>query len=533
MIIACLLLAIGCKSQDHSRQKSFPKAHKNPPQIVSINITSEPATLDPRKVRALNDINVIKMLMEGLVRVNFEGHLVPGLAMNHTLSEDHKTYTFTFLKNFWSNGDPVTAHDVVYSWKKVVSPHFPSDNAASLYVLKNARLIREGKLPISMLGVRAVDDYTLIVELEKPTPYFLQLLSSPVFYPVHAQTDKENPHWAENASTFVSCGPFKLSEWKHSDFMEVVKHDGYWDAATVKLKKINMVMVASETGFNMYQNKELDWEGSPFSNIPLDAMESLSEKGELKTQSFLITSFIRTNTSKAPFSSLNFRKALALAMNRQDLIENIFGGRSAYASGLVPTSLGLRESEYFQDGNSAEAKKLLQQALHSGEISKKDLSNISLSFLSNDKNYRICQIIQEQWKRALDLDVKLEAIEAKVYFSKVSKQDFQLALGSWVADFRDPINFLEIFRTRDIGTNNTHWENHEYLTKLEKSYAVSDPEKRKLLLQECEHILIEEMPIIPVWHGNLFYVRNEKLKNVALSDTGIIDFKWAFIDKEL
>lgn len=531
MVIACLLLAIGCKSQG-SHQKPSPAPSKKPYQALRINITSEPATLDPRRVRSLNDINVVKMVMEGLIRMNFEGQPVPGLAIIDTVSDDRKTYTFSLLKTFWSNGRPVTAHDFVYSWKKVLSPNFPADNASFLYVIKNAKLIREGKLPVSMLGVQAVDDSKLVVQLERPIPYFLELLASPVFYPVHAETDKTNPHWAENAETFVSCGPFKLSQWQHANAIEVVKHDEYWDEENVKLKKITMCMVAPETGFNMYQNHELDWEGSPFSSIPLDAMESLKKTGELQTQSFLITSFIRTNTQKAPFSSVHVRKALALAMNRNSLIEHVLGGFSAYASGLVPASLGLKESEYFQDGNISQAKELLEAAIKSGEIVKKDLSNITLSFLSNDKNYRICQVIQQQWKEALDLEIKLEAVEPKVYFSRISTQDFQLALGSWVADFRDPINFLEVFRTREIGTNNTGWENHDYLSKLEKSYATPNADERKVLLQECEKILVEEMPIIPIWHGNLHYVRNNKLKNVALSDMGGIDFKWAFVDKD-
>lgn len=535
MSLACLLLAIGCNSQDgsHSHHKKSSGSSKKVAQAIRINITSEPASLDPRKARSLNDINLIKMVMEGLIRINYEGRPAPSLADHYTISEDQKTYTFTLAKSSWSNGSPVTSHDFIYSWKKVLSPNFPADNASFLYVIKNARLIREGKLPMSMLGIQAPDDMTLVVHLEKPIPYFLELLASPIFYPVHAQTDKENPHWAENAETFVSCGPFKFAEWKHSDFISVVKHDQYWDAANVKLKNINMVMVSPETGLNMYQKNELDWEGSPFSNIPLDSMDALKEKGELHTQSFLITSFIRTNVQKAPFNSVHARKAFALAMDRKNLIDHVLGGYSAYASGLVPTSLGLRESEYFQDSNLAEAKSLLELAIKNGEISKKDLSNITLSFMSNDKNYRICQAIQQQWKEAFDIDVKIEAVEHKVYFSRVSKQDFQLALGSWVADFRDPINFLEVFRTREVGTNNTNWENHEYLNKLEKSYETQNAEERKVLLQECENILVQEMPVIPIWHGNLHYVRNDHVKNVVMSDMGGIDFKWAFVDKEL
>jgi len=535
LVVACLFLAIGCKSQEGSisRFKTSSSTSKKTSSALRINITAEPSTLDPRKARSLNDVNLAKMLMEGLVRMNYDSKPALALADSYTVSEDQKTYTFLLRESNWSNGDAVTAHDFVYSWKKVVSPSFLSDNASFLYVIKNAQAIREGKLPSSFLGVEAANEKTLVIHLEKPIPYFLELLTSPVFFPVHAKVDKENPDWATDAATFVSSGPFTLQEWKHADGMVAIKHEGYWDAQNVKIQQINMAMVSPETGFNMYQNSELDWEGSPFSNIPLDAMEALKNQGKLHTQNFLTTFFIRTNTSKAPFNSINFRKACALAMNRRDLIEHVLGDSSLYASGLVPTSLGLRANEYFEDGNIEKAKEFLALAIKKKEISEKDLSHITLSFYSNEKNYRTCQAIQQQWREALGLEVQLEAVEPKIYFSRISKQDFQLALGSWVADFRDPINFLEVFRTKEIGTNNTQWENHEYLSKLEQSYLAPSEEERKLLLQECEKILIDEMPIIPIWHGNLHYVRNERLKNVVVSDMGSIDFKWAFMDKEL
>lgn len=290
MVIACLLLAIGCKSQDTtpSQQKnsSSSPSSKKVVQNIRINITGEPGTLDPRKARSLNDFNVIKMLMEGLTRMNYDSNPDLALAEKLIISEDQKTYTFTLKKVKWSNGDALTAHDFVYSWKKILSPTFPADNAHILYVIKNASLIKEGKLPVSMLGVQAMDDLTLVVHLEKPISFLLEVLAAPTCYPIHSQTDKENPHWAENADTYVSCGPFKLNEWKHSDSISVVKNDKYWDTNSVKLKKIDMVMVSPETGFNMYEKNELDWEGSPLSILPLDAIEKLKEKAELKTQNY-------------------------------------------------------------------------------------------------------------------------------------------------------------------------------------------------------------------------------------------------------
>jgi oligopeptide transport system substrate-binding protein len=532
--VAFVLLVMGCTSQSSPKQTQKPTSSRSKKQkTLRINLTGEPSTLDPRKARSLNDLNVIKMVMDGLTRINYDGQPATSLAEEIKISDDKLTYTVTLQNTKWSNGEALTAHDFVYAWKKTISPHFPSDNASLLYVIKNAELIKQGKLPNSLLGVQALDDKTLVIQLEKPTPYLLELLASPSFFPICAKLDKENPHWAENADTYISCGPFKLETWKHSDSIEVVKNEDYWDAQHVKLKKISMVMVTAETGLSMYENKELDWEGSPLSTIPLDALHSLKDQGKLNTQSSLLTSFIRTNTLKAPFNSIHVRKAFAIGMHRQSLIEHVLHGNASYASGLVPVFLGLREQEYFQDGDECQAKALIEKALELKEISKEDLSHITLSFLSNEKNYRICQALQEQWKKAFNIDIQLEAIEGKVYFNRVSQKDFQLALGSWVADFRDPINFLEVFKTKDIGTNNTSWENNEYFTKLEKSYETPSIEERNTLLKECEQILIQEMPIIPIWHGTMHYVKNDSVKNVVVSDCGGIDFKWAFLDKKI
>ncbi|MBM3192312.1 MAG: peptide ABC transporter substrate-binding protein, partial [Chlamydiae bacterium] len=357
--------------------------------------------------------------------------------------------------------------------------------------------------------------------------------TTPIFFPIPAKVEKNDMHWAEHAETYVGCGPFKLSHWQHSNSMEAVKNDLYWDARNVKLKTLSMVMVTPETGLNMYENGELDWEGSPLSNIPLDAIESLKNQEALHTQSFLLTSFLRTNTAQAPLNSLKVRKALAIALDRKALIEHVLQGNGQYASGLVPPSLKLQSEPYFEDNKLEEAKELLAKALEEKEVTEEALSHITLSFLSNEKNYRICQALQEQWKKALGLDIQLEAVEGKIFFSRVSRQDFQLALGSWVADFRDPINFLEVFRTKDVGTNNTAWENSTYFTKLEKSYNAASSEERLTLLKECEAILVEEVPIIPIWHGTMLYVKNDGIKNVVVSDSGNIDFKWAFIDKKI
>lgn len=537
LIVSCVFVGFACTSKENPKFSSadssisIPGSSKKLAQALTININQDPQSLDPRKARVLNDVNIVKMLMDGLMRTSFDGEVTLALANKVTASEDQLTYTISLKPSKWSNGATVTAHDFIYSWKKALSPSFPSDNASLLYAIKNGALVKQGRIPASMLGLHILDETTFVVELERPTPYFLELLTNPVFFAVHAETDKENPDWALSPETYVGCGPFKLSSWKHADSLEVVKNDKYWDAGSVRLKKISMVMVTPETGLSMYQNQELDWEGSPLSTLPLDSIPTLNKEGKLKNQDILATTFIRTNVLSAPFNSPSVRKAFALTINKEALIDHVLFGNADYASGIVPNILGSKQKESYDEASIAKAKDLLSQAIANKEISKENLNKIKLSFLSSHKNSRICQAIQEDWKNNLGIDVELEPLEANVYFSKVSHQDFQLSLGSWFADFRDPINFLEIFKTKDVGTNNTNWENHDYYAKLENSYTLKNPEERKEALQECEKILMEEMPVIPIWHGKLQYVRNDKVKNVVLSETGGIDFKWAYLER--
>lgn len=499
---------------------------KKQSKTIQINITSQPTSLDPRKARSLNDLNVIRMVMEGLTRMDYTNLPTLSLAEKFTVSEDKKTYTFSLREALWTNGEKIVPADFIHAWTTSLSPCFPSDNANSLYVIKNAEKIKKGFLDIADLGVSSPNEKTLIVELEKPTPYFLELLSSPIFFPIHKKTDIIDPKWAESPLTYVSSGPFMIDEWKHHNILSVKKNPRYWESEQVRLDKVDMIMVSQETGFSMFQNNELDWDGSPFSSLPLDALPSLKEKKELHTQSFLITSFLRMNVNKAPLHHTSFRKALALSLDRTSLIDHVLLGSSIYASGLVPASLGLKEREYFNDNDIEAVKCLLEDCKKEG-LRYEDLEELTLSFLSNDKNYRICQTIQEQWRKNLGIKVRLEPIEPKLYFTRVSRKEYELCLSSWVADFRDPINFLEVFRTKDIGTNNTGWENAEYLVDLEKAYKTTDPDERRKILQECEKILVNEMPIIPLCHGTMNYVKKDNLINVILSDTGAIDFKRA------
>jgi len=517
----------GCKKGGSSSSHHVKPAH----QEITINITAEPQTLDPRKIRSLNDANVVRMFLDGLTRTGIDGKADLAIAEKVDISSDLKTYTFTLKKTSWSNGSPLTAHDFAYAWKKSLTPTFIAPNSNLLYVIKNAREAKTGNLPLSLVGIETPDDYTLVVKLDHPTPYFLELITHPVFYPVNSIIDRSNSYWAEKEVSYVGNGPFVLKEWKHHNTIVAEKNPHYWDEKTVKLNTVTMVMVSEDTGFKMFDANDVSWDGSPFSAIPVDAIESLKVAQELHSTPALATGWIRVNVAKTPFESQKIRQALAFSINRKEIIDHVLQGQQIPATGIVPTAMGVTDTPYFQDGDVERAQALFNEALDEMGISHEKFPEVTLTYGSGDRSHTIAQALQSQWQSALGIQVRLEPLEKKVYFDRISKKNYTLALGDWIADFNDPINFLEVF-TKDAGTNNTNWSSPSYGELLQTSYETADKEQRKKILKRSEELIMNEMPVIPLCHYTLLYVQDAELKDVVLTTMGSIDFKWAHVDKE-
>ncbi len=520
--VLSVLVFAGCNSPQKPQHKET---------SARVNIGNDPNTLDPRKARDLFSQTLSRMLFEGLTRVGKNEKAELALAESVSFSADLIKYTFHLKDASWSNGDPVTAFDFVYAWKTLLKPEFPSDAAFQLYVIKNAKAAKEGNAGIDTVGMRALDEKTLEVELEYPVPYFLELTAIPAFFAVNAHIDQINPQWAESPSSFVCNGPFRLQEWKHNDCIIAAKNPSYWDAASVQLPKIEFVMVGDDTELKMFEKGELDWAGSPLGTLPVEAIHSLKKEHLLQTKEMLGTYFIRVNTECHPFHDALVRKAFALAINRQDVVDHVTQGNQIPASGLVPLSLGLQNKPYFQDNAVEEARRLFSDALSRLQLDVKTFPEIKLLYASNERNHLIAQAIEQQWYKAFGIHVKLESCERKVYFDRLSKQDYQLASSSWIADFNDPINFLDVFRYKKGSSNNTLWENVHYAELLQRSATEANSKERLQLLQQSEKLLIEEMPILPIFYFTMLYVQQPHLKDVVLSSMGVVDFKWAEVRK--
>ncbi|WP_010097706.1 peptide ABC transporter substrate-binding protein [Ornithinibacillus scapharcae] len=503
-------------------------------QVLNVNIKTEPPSLHPGTASDTTSGAVLDQVFEGLMRINQEGVVEPAMAASEPeVSDDLLTYTFTIRDDaVWSNGDPVTAHDFEFAWKWVLDPaNADTDYAYQLYIIKGAQAAKEEGGSLDDVGVKALDDKTLEVTLEQPTPYFLDLTAFYTYYPVNKAVAEANPEWALNqGEDYVTNGPFVLDTWEHKNKVVLKKNADYWDAETVKLETINMFMVDDEnTALEMFNAGELDWVGDPTDSVPLAAIPSLKQEGSLNITPLAGVYYYAFNTEVEPFNNANIRKAFAHAINRQGIVENVTQREELPAMALVPPSIWEENNEgYFADNDVEKAKEYLEAGLE--ELGLEELPPIELSYNTSEAHAVIAQAVQDMWVKNLGVEVTLNNEEWNVYLDSMGSGNFQTGRMGWLADFNDAINFLEIFNS--VGGNNyTNWEDAEYQELLKQSRTETDPAARKEILREAEAIFMDAMPIAPVYFYTNAWVAKDYVKNINVSGLGGVQYKWGYIEK--
>ncbi len=511
----CFLFLLFC-----SCEKKTPVLQR---QELRISMERDPHTLDPRKARDFNSLCISRLLYEGLMRIDEEGEAQFACAEKVEVEDQGKRYLFHLRESCWENGDPVTAGDFVEAWRSVVNPIFPSDNGYLLYVIKNAALIKKGEISPSLLGVRAIDNKTLEVELEYSAPYFLKLCAFPTFFPMHYAADGE---------TLVSNGPFKLQEWRPYDNLKIVKNSNYWDERVVSMEEITFFILDSHVALLFFEKGELDWVGSPFSMIDFDALDNLKKKPGFHTKPVLGTCFFRVNTEVIPLNSLAFRQAISFAIDRPSITENVLKGCQIPAASFLPPCMKSGKKCDYLKAHSVQALQSITRAAEELEISLSNLAPLQLIYSVGERGKRVCQAVQQQLIKDLGIEVEIEAVEKKVFFDRIAKGNYQLALGDWYADFNDPHNFLEVFKYAKTAINGTGWENREFSDLLDHANKIDNPIIRCPFFGKCETILMQELPCIPIYHNSMVYLKNPKLAGERFTCLGTIDFKSACFKDE-
>ncbi|REK59571.1 MAG: ABC transporter substrate-binding protein [Geobacillus sp.] len=527
-IFALLLLVSGVLTGCGSKGTSGDGAGKNIKQEITLNALSEPPSLDPALASDTTSGWVIDHLFEGLYTKNQKGEPVLGAASDVKVSEDGKTYTFTIRDDAkWSDGDPVTAQDFEYAWKRVLDPKTGSPFAFYMYYIKGAEEYNKGKGSADQVGIKALDDKTLQVELNAPLSYFDKLLTMWTFYPVKKSLVESNPKWAAEAKGYVSNGAYRLTEWKHNSEVVIEKNQHYWNKDTINMEKVTWKMVNDATTYyQMYKTGELDL----IATLPTDAVAQEKNNKEYKVVPYFGTYMFMFNVAKEPFNNAKIRRAFALAIDRKAIVENITksGEKPAYA--FVPYGADTPDGDFREVGgtyfeeNVQEAKKLLQEGMK--EEGWSTLPEVTLIYNTAENHKKIAEAVQEMLKRNLDVKIKLANQEWKTYLETTAQSNFQMARMGWIGIFVDPTVILDYY-LGDSPNNRTNWVNKQFDDLMAKAKVEQDDKKRYELLHEAEKILMTDLPFIPVYFYSQNYLTSPKFKGIVYPVNRYPDVRWA------
>lgn len=461
---------------------------------IEIGNQVDPKDLDPQKISGIQEEHIINQLFEGLYMQDPKNlKVIPGVAESHTLSKDGKTYTFKLRKDAkWSNGEPLTAEDFVYSFKRLGDPKTTSE------YIHHAWLIKNGKADFTNMAVTAKDPQTLVVELEYPVPYFLHLLEHFSFMPVHkASIEKHGDKWTR-AGNLVSNGPYALTRWDTNKILSVKKNEHYWDKKKVTIEQANIYPIENmDTEEQMFLTKKLH----VTSAVPIEKVEKWrgDKTGVYQNVPYFAVYLYRLNTKKPPLDDVRVRRALAMSIDRDQIVRLVLKGGQLPATCYTAPKAG----EFYdcknlfpEKASIKHAQKLLSDAGYPG--GKGFPSTVEVIYNTADIHKKVAEAIQQMWKKNLNIDVKITNMEWKVLLSNVDAGNYSIARGSWTGDFLDPVTFLNLWRT-DNGKNNTGFSDPKYDGLLDQAAKEPNLKKRAKLLMDAEKLAAEGVPAIPIY----------------------------------
>ena len=488
-------------------------------QVLHRGNGAEPETMDPQKSTGVTEANIQYEMFEGLTTYTPDGQVTPGVAEKWEVSDDGKTYTFHLRDSKWSNGDPVTAADFVYSFQRLVDPAIAADYAPIADPILNAENIRKGEeKDLSKLGVKAVDDKTFQVTLEKAAPYFLGLIRHNTFLPVHKATvEKFGQDWTKPGNT-VGNGAFTMQEWTPQASITLVKNPNYYGAADVKLEKI--VYYPTEDiseEFKRYRNGELQITYE----VPSDQIGFIESnlKDEYEAKPYLGTYYYVVNTTRDNGAKKEVREALALAIDREAIADKVTQGSFLPAYSWVPPGTPEYTTQYvsFKDTPMADRVAKAKELLAGAGFTPENPLKLEILYNTSENHKKIAIAIQDMWKQ-VGVDATLNNQEWQVYLDTRDNKAFDVARAAWIGDYADPITFLDLFLS-DAGVRNDAGYNNAEFDKLVKdSFTITDPKARMASLEKAEQIFLADLPIIPILHYKTKHMVSKKVAGWAYNN---------------
>ena len=541
LILSGALVLAGCGGGSKSATKDGGK-------ILTIELGPEVESIDPALNTTNDGANYLTYLFDNLLRVDKDGKIAPSLAEKYESSADALTWTFYLRDGLkWSDGSDLTANDFVYSWQRMIDPEVAAPYAEITLGMVEGYEEAIG-LPdadgnptidpdITKLRVEATDDKTLVVHMATPTPYFDKLATFAALSPVKKDVVEANPdRWTLDPKTYISTGPFKLTEWKSGSYLMLEKNENYWNKDAVKLDGIKCLLMQDQNAaFSAYESGD----ALMIKDIPTQEITTLQKRSDYHLDPQLGTYFIDLNNNLEEFKDARVRQALSLALDRKYISETITAGTYTPASGFVSSGVTDWDGSPWADnitdpsvyiniedhaGNLAKAKELLAEAGHpNGE----GLPTFTYSI--NDASYhkKIAEYLQQAWKE-LGINVEVNVVEWKSFTPQRRSGNYQIARDGWVMDYNDPSNILQLTQTGN-GNNSSKYSNPEYDALLEKAAAEIDPQTRYGYFHQAEEMLMRDMGVTPLLYYNEMYLQSDKVKDSYHTADGIYHFEYADI----
>lgn len=550
--ICCLLLAAlmlagvfsGCQGTAVPSSPSAPEtpsgantessagATSAPEQRLVYAMAAEPKIMDPGLNYYLSPSNVLQNVFRGLYKLDADGNTVPCIATGYTLDDTQTVYTFTLRQDVkWCNGKPLNAHDFEYSWKRVIDPATGASTAYAMASIKNASKCAAGELPMDEVGIKALDDYTFQVTLEAPTPWFIDLTASPTFMPV-CKDVAQNDGWASSADTFICNGPFMITEMYPKEKYVLKKNPYYFDADKVKLDTIEYVfMDSAESTMIAYNNNEVQFT----ENISPEAKEQYYGTDEYVTSPKIGVTFYDFNCKKAPFDDARVRKAFTMAICRQDLLDMLEDPEQpAYAYVPVGYYNPADKKQMFRDAagynlfqeDIPAAQQLLADAGYPGGVG---IPKIELVVGTSQSEKDIAQAMQEMWKNNLGVTVDIVTYDNQAISEQANLGNFSIISDGWTGLYPDPMSILQPL---DFGPDSvimTFWQNQEYHDLLTESVSELDQQKRMDDFVRMEQILMNEMPVMPLFYRSNMYLCKPEVKGLIKNILGHTYLEYTYI----
>ncbi|MGX7245461.1 peptide ABC transporter substrate-binding protein [Enterococcus quebecensis] len=515
---------------------------KSQKKIARFSEPAELLTLDTTQEEDFTSFNAQNQVLEGLYQLSQKDEVIPAVAKElPSISADKQTYTVSLRKDAkWSNGESVTSKDFLYAWKRAVTPE-TAPSYASLFVssIKNAKEIYLGKMSPDELGVQAPDDYTLVIHLIKPIPYFSSLLTFETFFPINEEfAEKQGDNYGTSSETTLYNGPFVLKGWEqNSETWQYVKNPNYWDAKTVKIDEIqNTVVKSTSTAVNLYQTDELD-------RVVLDGEFSKQYKNDpdFQNQNDTKMGYLRFNQGQDKLlKNEQLRKAISLAIDRETFVNNVLGDGSIAATGFIPQNFVQnpktgkdfrKENGVQQEFNKEVAKKAFEQAKK--ELNKDEITLVYLT-KDTDTEKKTAEYLASQIAEVLpEIKFEIVALPSNNVQDRYLSGEYDIAFGQWMPDFKDAITFLDMF-TSTSGLNHINYKNPAYdqLIQATENADVADEEKRWSDFLKAEHMLLaEDYAIAPIYQQQTALLQKKNIENVVKHSFGSpYSFKYIEVD---